>query len=796
MPPTTQRTAFLLATAIALPCTSSWAQTVVPEPVIPQRVWISPQHRPILPIGHPGGIELTAVHVDVTVRGRAAQTEMVFSISNTGSRPAEGVLLVPVPDGAVVRAFSYDGEGIEPTARILPADEARRIYDSIVRRAQDPALLEFAGWNVLRSSVFPVPAGATQEVRISWDQILEVNGDRTDLSIPRSEAVDSVPWTVNIQLNDAEDIGTIYSPSHDIVVNHNEQGDALITSNVTGTMPFLLSWLNHGDEAAATVFTYPDPTIGGGYFLLLMGIPDTDVETVPSPREVTIVLDRSGSMSGEKMRQARAAAMQVISALGPDEAFNIIDYSTTVESFSPGPVAVTDQARAEAETYLASLRATGGTNIYDALLEAIRQPTSEHRRSIVLFMTDGLPTVGRTSERDIRDMVEAGNVDNRRIFTFGVGSDVNAPLLDRVATVSRATSTYVLPGEDVEVKVAAVFERLAGPVCADLQLATSDADGRPSTQLVHDLMPAKLPDLFAGEDLMLLGKYRGEAPVQFKLDGQLRGQQHEFDFTFDLDGQATTRNAFVPRLWAGQRIAWLIDEVRQCGAGTHMLPSQSAEALLANPATAELINEIVGLSLQHGILTEYTAFLATDGAPWTIAGAGLAPAAARGLVDFRLSRGTVEDKGVAVYYLTRSGVDPQVACAMELDAKAVKTRAGQGAVSQSLSLGEQMVGRNLASLNGWWRDDLGRQNVQGSVKQCNGKTFFRGPNVWVDATLLSGEGDTVTPDEIVSFGSEAWDDVVAELIAMGHGAVLALQGPVLLELNNRLVLICGPNDGC
>ena len=789
----TTRSLLLLTLATAVTSPNAVAQTVVVEVAAPQHVWISPQHRPVMPIGHPGGIELTGVAVDVTVQGRAAMTEMAFTVSNTSSHPAEGVLLVPVPAGAVVRAFSYDGEGIEPTARILPADEARRIYDDIVRRAMDPALLEFAGWNVLRSSVFPVPAGATQEVRISWDQVLDANGDRIDLSLPRSEAVDDVPWTVNVHMKDAESVGTIYSPSHDIVIDRRVDGDVVVSSAVTGTMPFLLSWLQQDNDAAATVFTFPDPTIGGGYFLLLMGVPDGDDSVQRTPREVTIVLDRSGSMSGEKMRQARAAAMQVIASLGEDEAFNIIDYSTTVESFSPSPVAVTAQTRMEAEDYLAALRPNGGTNIHDALLEAIRQPASAHRRSIVLFMTDGLPTVGRTSERDIGDMVEAGNTDDRRIFTFGVGSDVNAPMLDRVARLTRATSTYVLPGEDVEVKVAGVFERLGGPVCSDLKLTTTAVNGRASTQLVHDLMPTILPDLFVGEDLLLLGKYRGDAPVRFTLDGELHGESHVFDFTFDLDALATTRHGFVPRLWAGQRIAWLIDEVRQHGAGTHMLPSQSSQALLNNPATAELVEEIIRLSLKHGILTEYTAFLATDGTP----------ALADNIDDgggiyFGLAPTASASGGVAMQFQRPSLDVLRAACAMELDSKAVKLRAGQGAVAQSLSLGAQLMAKNVATLNNWYGADYGRLDAQQSVKQCSDKTFIRGSNVWVESSLLAGEGgaETRTPDEIVTVGSAAWHNVAAELIDSGRAAVLALRGPVLLELNNRLVLICGPNDGC
>ena len=791
------------ALAILLAPNAALAQTVVPESDVPRRVWISPQHRPVMPIGHPGGIELTAVAVDVTVHGRAATTEMTLTVSNTGSRPAEGVLLVPVPTGAVVGAFSYDGEGIEPTATILAAHEARRIYDDIVHRAQDPALLEFAGWNLLRSSVFPVPAGATQEVRISWDQMLDVDGDRIDFSLPRSEAVDETPWTVTVHMTDADAIGAIYSPSHDIVIDRPVDGDISVTSAVTGTMPFLLSWLKQGDDAAATVFTYPDPTIGGGYFLLLMGVPEGTDDTPPMPREVTMVLDRSGSMSGEKMRQARAAAMQVIAALGLDEAFNIIDYATTVESFAPSAVAVSEQSRRDAEAYLAALRPNGGTNIHDALLEAIRQPASDGRRSIVLFMTDGLPTVGRTSERAIRDMVEAGNMNNRRIFTFGVGSDVNAPLLDRVASITRATSAYVLPGEDVEVKVASVFERLAGPVCSNLKLTTTSTDGETSTQLVHDLMPLALPDLFEGEDLMLLGKYRGKAPVRFVLNGELHRKPHVFDFTFDLDTVATTRNGFVPRLWAGQRIAWLIDEVRQRGAGSSMAPSSATEDLLRDPVTAELVEEIVRLSIEHGILTEYTAFLATDGTPTRLGALGrdITTPGLFGMPEGATYAGLemrrdVAGDDLAMYYTSPTLDRLEEACAIELDSKAVKLRAGQGAVSQSLSLGEQAQWRNIASMNQWYGADFGRQNAQHAVKQCNDKTFLRGGNVWIESALLAGDGESIEPDEIVSFGTDAWNDVVAELIDSGRAAVLALRGPVLLELNQRLVLICGPDDDC
>jgi Ca-activated chloride channel family protein len=162
-----------------------------------------------------------------------------------------------------------------------------------------------------------------------------------------------------------------------------------------------------------------------------------------------------------------------------------------------------------AREYLKSLRPSGGTNLHDALVESLRQaPAGEGFLPIVLFLTDGLPTVGRTAENVITAAVEQGNPHQRRIFAFGVGADVNVPLLDRIADLTRASTAYVLPGEDVEVTVAAVFERLYGPVFASPSLAVVDTQGLPTTR-IHDLAPALLPDLFEGEPLILLGKYHG-----------------------------------------------------------------------------------------------------------------------------------------------------------------------------------------------------------------------------------------------------------------------------------------------
>ncbi|MCA8967957.1 MAG: VWA domain-containing protein, partial [Planctomycetes bacterium] len=194
-----------------------------------------------------------------------------------------------------------------------------------------------------------------------------------------------------------------------------------------------------------------------------------------------------------------------------------------VATFAAGPVRRTRESVLAARAYLAAIRPTGGTNVHDALLEALRQPHTEGTLPIVLFLTDGLPTVGRTSEVEIREMVAKANVAGRRIFTFGVGNDVNVPLLDRISDATRATATYVLPDEDVELKVAKVFRRLYGPVLADVELEVVGPDGAVDTRRVRELMPERVPDLFEGDQLVLLGQYRGEEPLRFRLSGNFLG---------------------------------------------------------------------------------------------------------------------------------------------------------------------------------------------------------------------------------------------------------------------------------
>ncbi len=696
-------------------------------------------HRPI-------GVELATVKATVKVLEETASTTLELELVNHGHAAAEAIVLLPVPEGAAVSGFALEGLNPEATAQLLPRAEARRIYDEIVRRLKDPALLEFAGHAVVRSSVFPVPPGGRQRVRLAYDHLLLRDGERVDYELPRSESLTAnALWTIDVGVSSRAGVAMAYSPSHEITTARTGAGKVsvrLAEASRRNPGTFRLSYLRTQRDLTASLFAYPDPRIGGGYFLLMAGMPPLPAgERERQRREVTVVLDRSGSMAGGKMEQARAAALQVIEGLADGEEFNVVDYSTTVSLFAERPVRKDAATIAQARAYLAALRPNGGTNIHDALVEALRQPHADGTLPLVLFLTDGLPTVRSTSEAVLRELVEKGNVHQRRFFTFGVGADVNVPLLDRIADATRAAATYVLPGEDVELAVEKVYRRLFGPLLADVALHTLTPEGQVDPRRVRDLMPPTLSDLFDGDSLIVLGQYVGEAPLSFRVTGRQHGQPREYRFELDVK-RATTRNAFVPRLWATRQIAYLVDQVRALGIGGDPL---RAGVPAGDPRLAELTQEILRLSTEFGILTEYTAVLATDGNRFH------------------------DWDGLALR------------CNAELEQRAVLERTGYVAVAQGANFNERKSKSSVDSRNSRNEaqgEKLARVEVA-TVQLAADRCYFQDAGAWLDARLIGQAVPAAEPR--VEFGTPQWHQVVDELIADGRQSVFSLRGAVRLE---------------
>ncbi len=727
----------------ALLATPSHAQTDwAPNIIIPQsRVIVRPDHRQ--------PIQIQGVEASVDITERVGSTTLRITLFNPSRRQQEAELVMPVPDGASIRYFELEGLSGDGGARLLPADEARKIYEGIVRSMQDPAILEFAGFGFVRSNVFPVPANGTQTIVLTYEQLLDVDGDRVDYVLPRTQSLglSATKWDMTVRVRSNRGIATVYSPSHELrLPKHFGLSKDLDLTVVNAADPgsFRLSVVL-GEGEGGTIIAYPDPSIGGGYFMLLATPPAIEPNSLKIQREVTIVIDRSGSMRGEKIEQAKNAALQVIEGLEDGELFNIIDYSDTIESFSSQPVAKNSESVAQAREYVSRIRPIGGTNIHDALMEALRQPTEEGTLAMVLFLTDGLPTIGKTRESEIREAVEKGNIHSRRIFSFGVGFDVNAPLLSAISRQSRATVTFVMPDEDVEAKVGSMFAKLSGPVLASPKLTYHVVDGRIAGQPMRHVLPRELPDVFEGDQIVVVGQYVDGVRTTLVIEGDQRDRKRTMEFTFDPKN-ASSRNGFVPRLWASRKIGSLIEQIRLAGAD---------RGEVNDPKVKELIDEVVHLSMDFGIMTEYTAFLADE-----------------------------KDDRLGGFALNRADLNFRV--------RALEERSGSGAVAQEMNLNRA---RDTALVTGrdqvlYFADADGdgvEARVIDTIKQVKEQALYKKGDRWIDGRLLALEA--ADPDETIEFATERYFELVLQLAKEGRQAILADKGDIELLLDGKRVLI-------
>jgi Ca-activated chloride channel family protein len=537
-------------------------------------------------------IERRASNVDVELRDGVLHYEVEETFVNRGAAIGEADYLFPLPRNAAFEGLKLEINGELVAGETLGADEARQIYEDIVRRSRDPALVEWMGHGLLRTRIFPIAAGETRRIVVRFHAVAEREGDAVRVDYFRGGHTGAAA-DVTRDRQDPEgklrfrlsypraSFGRPYSPTHDLNVTDDRETARVELAGGASEMTLLLP-RRRGTRAAIGVLAHA-PGRDDGFALITLSPPA--IAPRETPRDVTLVLDVSGSMSGKKIEQAREAGKQLLATLSPRDRFRLIDFASDVRTFRDEPVFATRGNIDAAERYLDRLRAEGSTNISGALEEALSVPADNGRLPLVLFVTDGEPTVG---ERDPERIAQLAGHERgrRRVFTFGVGADLNVALLERLALEGRGTAHFVRPNESVERAVSVVASRLTSPVATDLRVHVEGAR-------LSKMHPAGSYDLFAGQDLVLLARYNGSGTVLVRFEGQSANGPVSWTTEAELPDRDRD-NAFVARLWATQRVGYLSAERRR------------------NGASAEIDDEIRTLGETYGIPTELTSYLVLE----------------------------------------------------------------------------------------------------------------------------------------------------------------------------------------
>jgi Ca-activated chloride channel family protein len=565
-----------------------------PPPMPPIRPpWPTPAPRPHIF----APLEVVYHHVRVKITGQIAVSSVDQEFYNPNRARLEGTYLFPIPRGAQIDKFTMDIGGKPVEAELLPADKARRIYEDIVRKAKDPALLEYADRDVFKMRVFPIEPNSRKRITISYTQVLKADAGLVSYIYPlNTEKFSAKPIknvSVKVELESDRPLRSIYSPSHDVEIKRHGPRRATVGFEAGDVKPdadFALYFAPDKDALGINLLAHKTKD-DDGYFLMLAspGIDGGDQKIVP--KDVAFVLDTSGSMAGKKLEQAKKALQFCIENLNDDDRFEILRFSTEVEPLFDQFVAATRPNRTKANEFVEGLRPTGGTAIHDALQKALGlippSAAGQPRVFVVIFLTDGKPTIGTTDEARIVASVKQANESRTRIFCFGIGLDVNTHLLDKITEETRAVSQYVLPEEDLEIKVSNFFAKIKEPVLANPTLKFT------GNVRVTRLYPSPLPDLFRGDQLVLVGRYTGHGDSALILEGVVNGAQRQLTYEAKFPPE-TVDQEFIPRLWATRRVGYLLDEIRLHGENS------------------ELKDEVTELARKYGIVTPYTAYLIVE----------------------------------------------------------------------------------------------------------------------------------------------------------------------------------------
>jgi len=653
------------------------------------------------PLPHPFPLEVVYHNVDVKINDQSAITKIEQSFYNPTDYQLEGYYIFPVPKGAVIGDFTMIINGKETKAELLDSDKARKIYEDIVRQMRDPALLEYSEQNIFKLRIFPIEPRSEKKISVSYSQMLESDNNLFEYTYPLNTEKFSAKTlknvSVKVDIKSSEPLKNIYCPTHNVDVVNKNDTHSIISFEEINTKPdndFKLYFTKSSSKVGLSLLTYKSGN-NDGYFLLSASpsiqIDKSNIES----KDITFVLDVSGSMSGDKLEQAKKALTYCVNNLNSGDHFNIIRFSTESFSLFKNLRQTDKESKSEAKTFIDNLKAIGGTNIEEAFASVFNSYTESERPHFIVFITDGRPTIGEINDEKLVKKILKLNSKQSRIFTFGVGDDVNTHILDKLTEATKAWRTYVNDDEDIEIKVSNFYDKIQSPVLSNLKLDFGNIE-------VYHTYPKDLPDLFKGSNLLVFGRYKNNGKTKITLSGKLQGKQKQFILTDEFT-KSNEDYSFISTLWASRRIGYLLDLIR------------------LNGNDKELIEEITTLAREHGIITPYTSYLIMEDE------------------EVRVRNGRLTDglqtlpprpelkKSAQEYYFKMNETTGRSSVEISKDFQGLNTAANYSQTQQ----GNERF---------YYTDSKGqKQNLNQQVKIVSSRAFYQQDKYWIDSELQKQE---------------------------------------------------------
>lgn len=653
------------------------------------------------PVGRsPYTIEVKSLKVETKIKDQYAVTKIDQVFYNPTNMNLEGYFLFPVPKGCVIKNFTMDINGKKMQAELLDATKARKIYEDIVRKLKDPALLEYSEQALFKVRIFPIEAKKEKHIEISYSEILEKDNNTQEYIFPLNTKKHSAAPLKNISfkidVESSQGIKTVYSPTHEMEINRKDNKHATIgfeASSLKTNLDMRLFIGFDNKKIGLSLLSYKE-TGENGFFLLNVDPGKVGVSEKVISKDITFVLDVSGSMAGKKMEQAKKALAFCVDNLNSSDKFEIVRFSTEAEALFEKRVVANSTNIAKAKEYIKKLRPVGGTNIDEAMELACKEKKVAERPHMIVFITDGIPTIGETQEEKLITKIKATNSENTRVFTFGIGDDINTHLLDKITEETKAYRSYISEEEDIEVKISNFYTKVSSPILTDVKINFS-ANGK-----VRNVFPRDIPDIFKGSSVTVLGRFEGTGTVNVTLEGKVNGKAEKYAFIGTFEDN--TDNDFIPPLWAARNIGYLLDQIRLHGE------------------SQELKDEVIQLAKKYGIITPYTSYLILEDE------------------QINITRRTITDD--QVIFMDRFAEDEEAEFTSRnkkeysnLNQKSGRSGVVSSSEVQSLNYANKLADNKQGAGRMLYKDKTGKtRNLSSQVRNIQGRAVYQKNNEWID----------------------------------------------------------------